>query len=175
VRIEPPRFVSGGCFAAISWAPPQAGVAECALSPRLGLPLRQVLLSACWAPMLRLWRVLLGRMLCRRLLLVGALPPWLHFLCWLPSVVGSLLSMSSRIGAGGRSPLRLSFLSVCCMCLGHFLCGFVSDVLCKPFFRHPFFLMKRHVKSCSRKKKQPRYSMKKIQNHKYIKKRMNWP
>jgi hypothetical protein len=81
------------------------------------------------------------------------LPLWLHFLCWLLSVVGSLLCRSSRIGADGRSPLRLSFLSVCCMCLGHFLCGFVSGALCKLFLRHPFFLIKRHVKSCSRKKR----------------------
>jgi hypothetical protein len=53
-------------------------------------------------------------MLCRRLLLVDALPPRLHFYSWLPSVDGSLLGRSSRIGASGRVSLSafLSFMFV---------------------------------------------------------------
>jgi hypothetical protein len=53
-------------------------------------------------------------MLCRRLLLVDVLPPRLHFYSWLPSVDGSLLGRSSRIGSSGRVSLSafLSFMFV---------------------------------------------------------------
>jgi hypothetical protein len=60
------------------------------------------------------------------------------------------------LGGGGRP--YLSFLAVFCWVVvefwgaNHFLCGSVSRFIFA-VLSAPFFLMKRHVKSCSRKKK----------------------